>query len=182
MSSIQSSGHSLANFQDLAKSGEAVVLKGGTLHSTTSAKQGFFTRVVNWLRGESSTKVNQDTRNAFKASISKGLGQKGLEGVLRRGGFDADSSKPLSSREINNVSNARTQLLEGNSQLKKLMSDMKPLMADLRQKEAVHAQKAKLCNQSPNERNYQSMKAAGEEVRAARALTLAQSEKIRSLV
>ncbi|MBS7778077.1 hypothetical protein [Acidovorax sp. CCYZU-2555] len=180
MSSIQSSGPSLASFQALAKSGEAVALKGGTLQSTTSAKQGFFTRVMNWLRGESSTKVNQDTKSAFIASISKGLSQKGLEDVLRRGGFDADSSKPLTSREIIDVSNARSQLLDGNRELKKLMAEMKPLMADLKKKEAVHAQKTKLCQQSPNERNYRAMKAAGDEVRAARALTMAQTEKIRA--
>lgn len=181
MSSIQSPGLSLSSFQALAKTGEAVALKGGTLQNTTSAKQGFFTRVMNWLRGESSSKINSATKDAFMAAIGKGLTQKGLDNVLRRGGFDAGSSKPLSSREINHVASARNQLLDDAKQLKTLMADMKGLQADIKAKQAVYDEKSKAARESPSEKTWLPLKAAGAELRAARALALAQAEKIQVL-
>ncbi len=182
MSSIQSPGLSLSSFQALAKTGEAVALKGGTLQSTVCAKQGFFTRVMNWLRGESSSKINSATKEAFTAAIGRGLTQQGLDTVLRRGGFDAGSRKPLSSREINQVASAKDQLLGEGKQLNKLMAELKELQADIKAKDAVFKEKSRATRQSPSENTYRASKAAGQELQAARTLGLALADKIQAQV
>lgn len=102
MSSIQSSGPSIASFRALANAGEAVVLKDGQLKSTEAipAKQGIFGRAVTWLKttlGFSSSKANEATRAAFSAAFGKTASG---EQALRLGNFDVSSNKPLSSREI----------------------------------------------------------------------------------
>lgn len=182
MSSIQSPGLSLSSFQALAKTGEAVALKGGALQSTASAKQGFFTRVMNWLRGESSSKINSATKNAFTAAIGQGLTQQGLDTVLRRGGFDAGSRKPLSSREINHVASAKNQLMGETKQLNKLLAELTGVQADIKAKKAVFEEKSRATQQSPSEHTYRASKAAGEELRAARTQGLALADKIQAQV
>lgn len=112
MSSIQSSGPSLANFRALANTGEAVVLKGGQLKSTEAipAKQGIFGRAVTWLKttlGFSSSKANEATRAAFSASLGK---TSAGEHALRLGNFNVSSNQPLSPREIKVVAGHARQI------------------------------------------------------------------------
>ena len=184
MTSIQSSVPSLSSFQALAKTGDAVVLKGGNLESTsaTPAKQGFFSRILNWIRGDNSAKLNGETRAAFVASVGKGFTQKGLENILRKSGFDAGGGKPLSSREITNVLSARTQHFDEAKQLKGLIDGMKLIQVDVKKKEAIYKEKSAIVKNSPSEKTYSASKNALQEVRAARAQALAQSEKIKELV
>ncbi len=184
MSSIHSSGPSLSSFQALAKAGEAVALKGGELRSTsaTPAKQGFFSRIMNWVRGESSSKINSETKSAFIASIGRGLTKKGIENVLNRGGFDAGRNKPLTSREIMDVSRAKSQLLEEGRQLRSLMNEMKVIRADIKHKESIYAAKSKAVAKSPSRETYLPSKAALEDFQAARTQGLAHAEKIKAMV
>ncbi len=105
---------SINSFVSVAKSGEAVQLTEGKLQSATitPAKQGFISKVLNWCRGTAESQINRETRKAFLAAVGQGLMPKDRDSVLAAANFDVKSSKPLSSREINNISAAKASMVK----------------------------------------------------------------------
>lgn len=115
MSSIQSSGPSIASFQALAKTGEAVVLKGGDLKATsaTPAKLGFLGRAVQWVKtslGGGPHKANEETRAAFTAALVQEYGKIIADATLKQVKTYSGNDMPLSSRNIKEITSRAEQL------------------------------------------------------------------------
>ncbi len=101
---IRSSGALIKSFLTAAEDGEAVKLKDQEVRSTP-AKTGFFTRIVQWIRGESPAKVNTATREAFTAALKTVFDRKIVNDVLKdyRLTHSESLDKPLSSRDVRHI-------------------------------------------------------------------------------
>lgn len=103
MTSIQNSSQLFGNFLNAATQHNELVL-GEAGCKAAPAKAGFVSRLVNWLSGgESSRKINVDTRQAFLASIQNAFGAPVAQMCVKELKFQPASKKPLSSREIHDV-------------------------------------------------------------------------------
>lgn len=108
-----SNAPSLNAFRTEAQKGEAVALKKDGLQAQP-AKQSFFSRVMQWVRGENSSRINSDTKEAFVAALSREFGTKAADTALAQAGFYGGNDQPLSSREIQfAVSYAKKQAAGG---------------------------------------------------------------------
>lgn len=110
--SIQPSGPRIADFQRQAEAGEAVALKKGDLKSTsvTPAKVGFFGKIMQWIRGDSPSRINQATKDAFGAALAKAYGKTIAEAAMHQLRFDKGSDTALSSRAIQDLTGRAKEL------------------------------------------------------------------------
>lgn len=93
------SAPSLRSFGVEAQKGEAVALKKDGLQ-TQPARQGFFGRIMQWIRGENPARINSDTKQAFVAAMTRRFGSKAADTALAKTGFHGGNDQPLTSREI----------------------------------------------------------------------------------
>lgn len=93
------SAPSLRAFGIEAKKGEAVALKKDGLQAQP-AKQGFFGRVMQWVRGENPARINSETKEAFVAAMSRRFGSQAADTALAKTGFYGGNDQPLTSRAI----------------------------------------------------------------------------------
>lgn len=93
------SAPALRDFGIAAKKDEAVALKKDGLQAQP-AKQGFFGRIMQWVRGENPARINSDTKEAFVAAMTRRFGSKAADTALAKTGFHMGNDQPLTSREI----------------------------------------------------------------------------------
>ena len=103
MTSIHDSAQLFKNFLSASSHHKGVVLENAECKAAP-AKDGFMSRLVNWLSGgESSRKVHVDTRQAFLSSIQHAFGATVAQMCVKELNFQPASKAPLSSREIRDV-------------------------------------------------------------------------------
>lgn len=170
MDAIRSSGALLKSFLNAAEDGEAVKIKGQEVRSTP-AKTGFFSRIVQWFRGETPAKVNAETREAFTTALKTAFDRKIVNDVLKNYHLTRNENreKPLSSRDVRHIledltSGASAKKIDMNYLNNKVVIDTKDLERVVFSEKVEEINSSKTLSSEEKNKALKKMKQEGNQV------------------